>query len=114
VPKMERMVADLAAFGDTTTPIAITEWGVSSDEGAALDDNASLTSAEAAKITETTIPKLIAAAGRHPIQSLLVYQVRDQREPGVDNSHEHYFGALAHRDGSKGAYTTAIERLMAE
>ena len=114
VPKMERMVANLAEQGDTATPIAVTEWGVSTDEGLALNNGTSLTYAEAGKIAETTIPKLFAAAKRHPIASFLVYQVRDQREHKATNDHEMYFGALSHTDGNKGAYTTAIEKLMAE
>jgi hypothetical protein len=114
VPKMERMVANLAEQGDATTPIAITEWGVSTDEGLPLNNGTSLSFAEAGKIVETTIPKLITAAKRHPIASFLVYQVRDQREHKVSNDHEMYFGALTHTDGATGALTTAIEKLMAE
>jgi hypothetical protein len=114
IPKMERMVANLAEEGDTTTPISVTEWGVATDEGRPLDNGTSLSYAEAGRIAETTIPKLIAAAKRHPIASFLVYQVRDQREHNASNSHEMYFGALTHTDGNKGAYTTAIEKLMAE
>jgi hypothetical protein len=114
IPKMERMVTNLAEQGDTTTPIAVTEWGVSTDEGLPLNNGTSLTFAEAGKIAETTIPKLIIAAKRHPIASFLVYQVRDQREHKVSNDHEMYFGALTHTDGAKGAFTTAIQKLMAE
>ena len=114
VPKMERMVANLAEQGDTTTPIAVTEWGVATDEGLPLDNGTSLSYAEAGKIAETTIPKLIVAAKHHPIGSFLVYQVRDQRERNASNSHEMYFGSLTHTDGNKGGYTTAIEKLMAE
>jgi hypothetical protein len=113
VPKMERMVANLAEQGDTTTPIAATEWGVSTDQGLPLDNGSSLTFAEAGKIVETTIPKLVVAAKRHPIQSFLVYQVRDQREHNITKDHEMYFGALTHTDGNKGSFTTAIEKLMA-
>jgi hypothetical protein len=114
VPKMERMVTNLAEQGDTATPIAVTEWGVSTDGGLPLNNGTSLTFAEAGKIAETTIPKLITAAKRHPIASFLVYQVRDQREHNVSNDKEMYFGALTHTDGAKGAFTTAIEKLMAE
>jgi len=113
VPKMERMVAQLAEVGDTTTPIAITEWGVSSDEGRTLDNGASLTSSEAAKIAETTVPRLLAATGRHPVQSFLLYQVRDQAPHGESTSREMYFGALTRSDGSKGPFTTAIQKLLA-
>jgi hypothetical protein len=114
LPKMERMVSNLAEQGDTTTPVAVTEWGVASDNGLPLDNGTSLSYAEAGKIAEATVPKVIADAKRHPIESFLVYQVRDQREHNQSNSREMYFGVLSHTDGSKGGYTTAIQRLMSE
>ncbi len=112
VPKMERMVADLAAVGDTTTPIDVTEWGEPSNNGATLDNGFHLTYAEAGQVVERTIPKLIAAAARHPIHSFVIYQLRDQGTTGAN--HELFFGALTHSDGEKGAYTTAIQRLLAQ
>ena len=114
IPKMERMVTDLAAEGDTTTPIDVTEWGVASDNGVKLSDGTSMSFTEAAAIAEATIPKLIAAAGRHPVASFLVYQLRDQAQPGKTSDREDFFGALTRNDGTKGAYTKAIEKLMRE
>ena len=113
VPKMRRMVAQLAAFGDRTTPIAITEWGVANDAGRALDDGGHLTSAEAATILETTVPKVLAGLGSHPLQSFLLYQLRDRAPHGSSTSHEMYFGALTRRDGTKGPFTAAVGRLLA-
>jgi len=112
VPKMRRMVAQLAEAGDTRTPIAITEWGVADDEGRTLDNGASLSSAEAAQILDATVPKLLAAAGRHPIQSFLLYQLRDQAPHGRSRSREMYFGALTRHDGSKGPLTGAVRALL--
>jgi hypothetical protein len=114
VPKMERMVSNLAEENDTTTPIDVTEWGVSTDNGPALNNGTSLTYTEAGRIVETTIPKLVAAAKRHPIATFLVYQLRDQREHGSSNDHEYFFGTLTHTGASKGGYTTALEKLMGE
>jgi hypothetical protein len=114
VPKMERMVANLAEQGDTTTPIDVTEWGESSDEGQTLDDGSHLTYSEAAQIAETTIPKLIAAAKRHPIASFLLYKDRDLKAHKTTGEREAFFGALTSTGGAKGAYTTAIQKLMAE
>jgi hypothetical protein len=114
VPKMERMVANLAEQGDTTTPIDVTEWGESSDEGQTLDNGTHLTYAEAAQIAETTIPKLIAAAKRHPIASFLVYKDHDLKAHKSTSEHEAFYGALTSTGGIKGAYTTAIQKLMAE
>jgi hypothetical protein len=114
VPKMERMVANLAEQGDTTTPFDVTEWGESSDEGQTLDNGTHLTYAEAAQIVETTIPKLIAAAKRHPIASFLVYKDRDLKAHKSTSEHEAFYGSLTNTGGTKGAYTTAIQKLMAE
>ncbi|HEX4435570.1 MAG TPA: hypothetical protein VH061_02125 [Solirubrobacteraceae bacterium] len=114
VPKMERMVANLAEQGDTTTPIDVTEWGESSDEGQTLDNGTHLTYTEAAQIAETMIPKLIAAAKRHPIASFLVYKDRDLKAHKSTSEHEAFYGALTSTGGTKGAYTTAIQKLMAE
>ncbi len=114
IPKMERMVADLAAEGDTTTPIDVTEWGVASDGGVKLSDGTSMSFTETAAIAEQTIPKLIAAAGRHPVASFIVYQLRDQAQPGTTSDREDFYGVLTRNDGPKGAYTKAIEKLMRE
>jgi hypothetical protein len=113
VPKMERMVANLAEVGDTKTPIDVTEWGESSDNGVTLNNGFHLTYSEAAQVVEQTIPKLLSAAKAHPIHSFLLYQLRDQRAHGASLDHEFYFGALTNGDGAKGPYTAAIQRLMA-
>jgi len=112
VPKMRRMVAQLAAVGDRSTPIAVTEWGVASDAGRALDDGGRLTSAEAATILETTVPKVLAGIGSHPLQSFLLYQLRDRAPHGRSSSHEMYFGALSRSDRSKGPFTVAAKQLL--
>ena len=95
----------------------ITEWGVPERRrGCRSSNGTSLTSAEAAQIVRND-----AAAASSPrprsatrSQSLLVYQVRDQRRPRVSDDYEDYFGALTRNDGSKGPFTTAIEQLMRE
>ena len=43
----------------------------------------------------------------------LIYQVRDQSEPGTSTNREDYFGLLQHELKSKGAFTTAAEELLA-
>ncbi|MGO9319785.1 MAG: hypothetical protein ACLQBY_03120 [Solirubrobacteraceae bacterium] len=114
IPKLERMVADLAAFGNTTTPIDVTEWGIASDNGPTLDNGVHMTYAEAGEALRADVPLLRKAAGSHPIDSFIVYQDRDQAEPGANTDHEGYFGALTHQGGAKGGYTEAVEKLMAE
>jgi hypothetical protein len=114
VPKMERMVSNLAEENDTTTPIDVTEWGVASDNGAPLDNGTSLSYTEAGRIAETTIPKLVTAAKRHPIATFLVYQLRDERPQGYSSDHEYFFGVFNNAGGSKGGYTSALAKLMNE
>ena len=43
----------------------------------------------------------------------MVYQVRDQKATGASNEREAYFGALQHENQSKGAFTTAVQELLA-
>ena len=114
IPKMERMVADLAAFGNTTTPIDVTEWGITSDNGPTLSNGVHMSYAEAGEALRADVPLLRKAAGSHPIEDFIVYQDRDQAEPGASTNSEEYFGALTRAGGPKGAYTEAVEKLMAE
>jgi hypothetical protein len=44
---------------------------------------------------------------------LMLYQVRDQALTGASTDHELYFGALQHELQPKGAYTTAVQALLA-
>jgi hypothetical protein len=112
IPMMNRMVTQLANHGDTTTPIDVTEWGFTSANGQMLSDGKHYTYAEAAVMAEAHLAKLKIAAGAHPLHSFLVYQDRNQTEG--TNNRECYFGALTHTGGPKGAYTTAIEKLLAQ
>lgn len=111
--KMERMVSDLARYGDTLTPIDVTEWGVPTDNGPVLSDGTHFSFLEAAALVPQWTTALRTAALRHPLASFIVYQVRDQQPSGVTTNREAYFGALTHTDGTKGAFTTAIETLLA-
>jgi hypothetical protein len=110
IPMMERMVADLAKHGNATTPIDVTEWGFTSNNGETLSDGKHYTFAEAAVMAEQHLAKLKVAAGAHPLHSFMVYQDRNQTEG--TNNRECYFGALTHMGGPKGQYTTFIEQLL--
>ena len=112
IPKMRRMVADLAAVGDTTTPVYVTEDGIASDNGPLLNNGVHMTYAEAATSITHQVAELRTAAGSHGIATFIFYTNRDQREPGVGTEHEWYFGVLGSSDQAKGAYTTAIQALL--
>lgn len=113
--KLERMIASLGRHGDTSKPIDVTEWGIATDNGRTLSDNygwpRNLTYAQAASLLPEAVGKLkTAAKGR--LRSFEVYQTRDQALTGASTNRESYFGALLRTGGSKGAYTTAVQRLL--
>lgn len=118
-PRWRRMV-DLAIFrteqrGAPRIPIAITEYGIANDGGRCLNDNYGwprcLTSAQAAAILERVVREMRAEYPR--IRQFILYNNHDLRPPGTDDEREHYFGARRSDGGSKGAFTEAVERLMA-
>jgi hypothetical protein len=115
--EMEEMIVDLAKHGDTSLPIDITEWGVTSDNGRTLESNVgyapNMTYAQAA----TTLKEAVAGfrrqcAGR--LQFFMVYQVRDQQPSGATTNREAYFGALQHEDQKKVPYTEEVQAVMKE
>jgi hypothetical protein len=113
--EMSRMISSLAQHGDSSLPIDITEWGISSDNGHALSDNygfpTNLTYAKAGSLLSEWVAKYRAqCSGR--LRDFILYQVRDQQKPGASTSREAYFGALLHEDQHKGGYTDAVEALM--
>ncbi|HEX4467089.1 MAG TPA: hypothetical protein VH025_07865 [Solirubrobacteraceae bacterium] len=115
--EMEETVADLAAHGDRSLPIDVTEWGVATDNGRALEDNfgfpVNMTYAQAGAQLKESVATLRRAAGGR-LRSFIVYQVRDQQKTGASTSREAYFGALQHELQKKGAYTEAVQALMKE
>lgn len=115
--KVERMIADLAARGETKLPIDVTEFGISTDNGRTLSDNygfpTNLTYAAAAKLLPEAVAKIVKIAGPR-LRSFLVYQGRDQKPSGTTTGRESYFGALQSNGTAKGAYTTAVKALLAE
>ncbi len=115
--KLETVVKQSAAHGaPASLPVDITEWGISSDNGLCLTENYGLnpcmTYQEAAETLRKEVAEIRAYLGSR--QGLfLLYQVRDQSEPGQTNNREAYFGLLQHELKPKGAYTTAAEELLA-
>jgi hypothetical protein len=117
-PKLRRLVAQTEANGASADiPIDVTEYGLSSDAGAALTDNygwpADQTYAEAASALEQTVAEMRdepAVGGR--LRLFMVYAAHDLRAPGATRNREAYFGALRHDLRRKGAYTAAVRDLF--
>ena len=117
-PKLHRLIAQTAAMGARASiPIDVTEYGISSDDGAGLTDNygwpTNLTSDQAAADLRSTVAEMRAAPkiGKR-LRLFMVYSAHDLRPPGATNDREAYFGALRHDLSSKGAYTAEVRRLL--
>ncbi len=116
-PRLENLIAETAAQGaPSNIPIDITEWGLSSDNGQCLSENygwnACMTYQEAAEALSKTVSEMRGLLGDR-LGMFMLYQIRDQQTPGSTTNREAYFGALQHELQPKGAYTSAVESLLA-
>ena len=116
--KLHGLVRQTAAHGaPRRIPIDVTEYGISSDDGAPLSDNygwpVDETYAQAAKSLRSTV-----AGMRHDrlierrLRLFMIYALYDQLPPHSSSNREHYFGALRHDLAPKGAYTAEVRRLF--
>jgi hypothetical protein len=110
--KIDRDRGFLRARG-VTAPFFVTEWGISSDDGADLSDNydwpTDLTYDRAGALLRTAVTAMAGEPDR--VRQVLLYQVFDQRDPGEDTDREHYFGLVRHDGSDKGGYTAAVRDL---
>lgn len=108
---MQRVVANTAKHGDTTLPIFITEYGISSDNGRCLSDNMGwpkcLTYQQAAADLHGAIADLHRNFPR--LAAMFIYEQRDIKGTGTSNDREGYFGAIQSNGAPKGAYTSEIQ-----
>ena len=115
--KLETVIKQAAAHGaPSTLPIDITEWGISTDNGRCLSENYGLNPCMSYQEAAETLRKNVAEIRQYlgSRQGLfLIYQVRDQSEPGTSTNREAYFGLLQHELKPKGAFTTAAQELLA-
>jgi hypothetical protein len=116
-PRLESLISQTAAQGaPSTIPIDITEYGMSTDDGRCLTENYGwnpcMTYQEAAEGLTRTVTEMHQMLGDR-LGLFMLYQVRDQQATGATNEREDYFGALQHELQPKGAYTTAVQELMA-
>ncbi|HUB35243.1 MAG TPA: hypothetical protein VL972_00325 [Solirubrobacteraceae bacterium] len=113
---INRLVASTKAEGASSSiPIYATEFGISSDNGRCLQENFGfnrcMTYGEAASTLETAISGMQAKYGSR-LRALYVFQARDQDATGASTEREGYCGALQSNQASKGAYTSAVEKLL--
>jgi len=71
-----------------------------------------MTYGQAATALTSTVSDMRARYGSR-LRAFMLYQGRDQYRPGYSTNREHYFGALRNDQSEKGAYSTAVRRLLA-
>jgi hypothetical protein len=115
--KVEGLIKQAAAHGaPSNLPIDITEWGISTDGASCVNDNYGLNPcmsyAEAGEVLRKNVSEIKGLIGSR-LGLFLIYQVRDQLPAGVSKDREAYFGLLQHEGQPKGAFTTAVQELLA-
>lgn len=115
--RIDRLVAQTSARGaPATIPIAVTEWGLATDDGRTLSDNygwkRDMTYAEAAAAVTDTVRGMLAKPTLGPrLRLFTYYQGHDQQPSGTSGEREHYFGILRADGSDKGALTAALRQL---
>lgn len=117
-PKLRRLVAQTAANGAPgNVPIDITEWGISTNNGVALDDNygwpVNLTFVQAALALETSVSGMRLEPGiGSRLRLFMLYSAYDLNASLGPNARERFFGALNADLGDKGAYSAEARALF--
>ncbi len=115
--KLQGVISQTAAHGASSSiPIDITEWGLSTDGSSCVYENYGfnpcMSYQEAGEQLKRSVAEIKAMLGNR-IGLFLLYQVRDQQQPGASKEREAYFGLLQHEDASKGPYTQAAQEVLA-
>lgn len=113
-PRADRMldqVRDQTAAQGSSKPIFATEWGLATDDGAALTDNydwpVDMTYRDAARALVGTLGRWRTKYPR--LAGVWYYQARDQRAPRTTDERERYFG-LVQSDAEPKPTLTATAR----
>ncbi len=117
-PRIEAMIRETAAEGaPATIPVDVTEFGLSTDNGQCVTENygypTCMTYAEAGAVLTQTVGELHRVLDGRP-GMFLVYTDKDWDAVGESDDREAYFGALGNLLATKGAYTTAVESILAD
>ena len=112
-PIMDKVVSDTAKHGDTTLPFFLTEYGISTNNGACLDSNYTwptcMTYQQAADGMRGAISDMRARFGSR-LAEMFIFEQRDMANN--PNGREANFGAIKSDGSSKGVFTTAIRDLI--
>jgi hypothetical protein len=115
VYRFQMLIKQTAEHGASAIPIAVTEWGVTTDSGHCLSYNEGLNRCmsyqEAAETLKNTFTWMTQMLGSR-LTTFIFYQVRDQQRTGATTDWQAYFGALQHELQPKGAYTEAVQALL--
>ena len=114
-PLFSQIMKDTAKHGDTTLPFFATEYGISTDNGRCVSKNYEwplcLTYAQAGANLVASVGDMHASYPR--LRAIMIYNQRDGAKSGSTTSYEGYFGAMQNSGAPKGAYTTAVQSLLA-
>jgi len=115
--RIEDLIKQTAENGaPSSIPVDITEWGLSTDNGRCLSENYGwnrcMTYEEAASVLTRTVSEMRQAFSSR-LQDFILYQVHDLSLSGVSSDREQYFGALQLAHQAKGAFTGAVESMLA-
>jgi len=112
-PIMDKVVSDTAKHGDTTLPFFITEYGISTNNGACLDLNYTwptcMTYQQAADGMTGSINAMRARYGSR-LRDMFIFEQRDMAND--PNGREANFGAIKSDGSQKGVFTTTIRDLL--
>jgi Ni/Co efflux regulator RcnB len=112
-PIMDKVVSDTAKHGDTTLPFFITEYGISTNNGACLDSNYTwptcMTYQQAADGMTGSINAMRARYGSR-LRDMFIFEQRDMAND--PNGREANFGAIKSDGSQKGVFTTTIRDLL--
>jgi hypothetical protein len=112
-PIMDKVVSDTAKHGDTTLPFFITEFGISTNNGACLDSNYTwptcMTYQQAADGMTNSINGMRARYGSR-LREMFIFEQRDMAND--PNGREANFGAIKSDGSQKGVFTTTIRNLL--
>jgi hypothetical protein len=117
-PKIDRLIASTAANGaPASIPIDVTEYGISSANGAPLTDNygwpTNMTYADAATALDQTIAAMRLDPSIGPrLRDFMIYAAHDLRPQGTSQEREQNFGALQDNLAGKGAYSTEVREQL--
>jgi hypothetical protein len=118
-PKIDRLIMQTASRGASSRiPIDVTEYGISTDNGASLSDNygwpVNTTYAQAASALHDSVAAMRQDPAIGPrLRLFIIYAAHDLGTPRSSADRERYFGVLQANLAEKDAYTAEVRQLFA-